>query len=80
MDHLSLHSPTHLVAARAVELAVAADGDRLSVAGPKGAARLARLLLEPKTGNLAARQPSRARADRRRTRRAISTGSSRTSP
>jgi hypothetical protein len=54
MDRLILDARTLLVAARAVGLAVAADGDRLSVSGPRGAAGLARLLLEQKTGILAA--------------------------
>jgi hypothetical protein len=54
MDRLTLHAPTLLIAARAVGLAVAAEGDRLSVHGPKGAAGLARLVLDHKPGILAA--------------------------
>jgi hypothetical protein len=53
MDRLTLDPPTLLVAARAVGLDVAAEGDRLSVSGPKGAGGLARLLLERKAGILA---------------------------
>src|SRR5262245_28741729 len=54
MDRLMLDAPTLLVAARAVGLAVARDGDRLSVNGPTAAGDLARLLLEHKAGILAA--------------------------
>jgi hypothetical protein len=54
MDRLTLDARTLLVAARAVGLVVAAGGDRLSVSGPRGAAGLARLLLEQKAGILAA--------------------------
>jgi DNA adenine methylase len=46
MVGLRLDPSTLLVAARAVGLAVAADGDRLSVRGPKGAAGLVHLVLK----------------------------------
>jgi hypothetical protein len=54
MDRLILDAPTLLIAARAVGLAVAARDGRLVVTGPRGAAGLARLLLERKDDILAA--------------------------
>jgi hypothetical protein len=54
MDRLILDTPTLLIAARAVGLAVAAHDGYLVVKGPKGAAGLARLLLERKADVLAA--------------------------
>jgi hypothetical protein len=52
MDRLTIDARTLLVAARAVGLAVAADGDRLRVHGPKHAADLARILIEHKAAVL----------------------------
>jgi hypothetical protein len=50
----ALDAPTLVAAARAVGLIVVADGDRLTVQGPRGADGLARLLLERKAVVLAA--------------------------
>jgi hypothetical protein len=52
VDRLAIDARTLLVAARAVGLAVAADGDRVRVHGPKTAAGLARLLIEHKAAVL----------------------------
>lgn len=57
MGGLNLHVPTLLAAARAVGLAVTEAGGRLTVRGPKGAAALARLLLDRKDAVLAALAP-----------------------
>jgi hypothetical protein len=54
VDRVTLDVRTLLVAARAVGLVVAAEGDRLSVHGPKGAVGLARLVLGQKADILAA--------------------------
>jgi hypothetical protein len=54
VDRVTLDVRTLLVSARAVGLVVAAEGDRLSVHGPKGAVGLARLVLDHKPGVLAA--------------------------
>jgi hypothetical protein len=54
MDRLTLDARTLLVAARAVGLSIDAAGDHLTVRGPKGAAALARLLVERKPDMLAA--------------------------
>jgi hypothetical protein len=54
MVGVTMHAPTLLAVARAVGLAVTSAGDRLVVRGPKGAAGLARLLLDRKAYVLAA--------------------------
>src|SRR5438552_208180 len=60
MERLILDARTLLVAARAVGLAIDADGDRLSVRGPKGAAELAHLLVAHKLDILTALESEHA--------------------
>jgi hypothetical protein len=60
MDSLILDARTLLIAARSVGMSVDVADDRLLVRGPKGAAGLARLLVERKPNILAALETERA--------------------